>query len=70
MARFEKTISQAAIERSMQNIGGRNALARGLLLSSINSAAPKSGSDSNSSSGSGGGGFSGGGFGGGGGGGR
>lgn len=70
MARFEKTISQAAIERSMQNIGGRNALARGLLLSSINSAVPKSGLDSNSSSGSGGGGFSGGGFGGGGGGGR
>ena len=70
MARFEKTLSQAAIERSMQNIGGRNALTRDLLLSSINSAAPKSGSDSGSSSGSGGGGFSGGGFGGGGGGGR
>lgn len=68
MKRFEKTLSQATIDRYTHNIGGRNAFARGFIVSSIASAAPRS--SGSSGSGSGGGGFSGGGSGGGGGGGR
>ncbi|MCL2145437.1 MAG: DUF2207 domain-containing protein [Endomicrobia bacterium] len=71
MKRFEKILSEAVIERCTHNIGGRSALAGlggGLLVSSINSAAPKS--SGSSGSGSSGGGSSGGGSGGGGGGGR
>ncbi|MDR1941809.1 MAG: DUF2207 domain-containing protein, partial [Endomicrobium sp.] len=66
MKEFENVLSKAVVDKHLYSVGGRNALARGLILSSINSAAP-----SNSGrSGSGGGGSSGGGFGGGGGGGR
>ncbi|MDR2426463.1 MAG: DUF2207 domain-containing protein [Endomicrobium sp.] len=65
MKRFEKVLSQATIDRYMQNIGGRKALMNGLIVSSINSAAPRK-----NGSGSGSGGYSGGGGGGGGGGGR
>jgi hypothetical protein len=66
MEEFEKVLPRATTDRYYNALGGRNAFARGLILSSINSAAPKS----SSSGGSGGRGFSGGGFGGGGGGGR
>ncbi|MDR1195852.1 MAG: DUF2207 domain-containing protein [Endomicrobium sp.] len=66
MKRFEKILSQATIDRYTHNIGGRNFLASRLIISSINSSAPRS----SGSGGSGGRGFSGGGFGGGGGGGR
>ncbi|MCL1901657.1 MAG: DUF2207 domain-containing protein, partial [Firmicutes bacterium] len=66
MKRFENTLSRATIEHYTNNIVGRSVFAGGLLLSSINSAAPRS----NGHSGSGGGGSSGGGSGGGGGGGR
>jgi len=65
MKRFEKSISQSAVDTRLQSIGGRNALLGGLVVSSISSSAPRS-----SGSGSGGGGSSGGGGGGGGGGGR
>jgi uncharacterized membrane protein len=65
MKEFEKILPSATTDRYYSALGGRNALARGLILSSIQGAAPR-----NSGSGSGGRGFSGGGFGGGGGGGR
>ncbi|MDR2192239.1 MAG: DUF2207 domain-containing protein [Endomicrobium sp.] len=65
MSDFEKILPDAAMNRYLNTLGGRNALQRGLILSSIANAAPK-----NRGSGAGGGGFSGGGFGGGGGGGR
>ena len=65
MKEFERILPSASMDRYYNALGGRNALARGLILSSLNGAAPR-----NRVGGSGGRGFSGGGFGGGGGGGR
>jgi uncharacterized membrane protein len=63
MSDFEKILPDAVMNRYLNTVGGRNAIARGLIVSSIVNSAPRG-------SGSGGRGFSGGGFGGGGGGGR
>jgi uncharacterized membrane protein YgcG len=68
MKEFENSLPRAVTDKYVYRAGGRNAIAGGLILAAINSAAPRN--SGGGRGGSGGGGFSGGGFGGGGGGGR